>query len=153
MAFLNVEDLEGAIDVTILPDVYERTAPYLKTDMPILIKAEVNILNGNHKVKALEIVPLSQIREQYVCLVRIQVELSSCSKLFFNSLKTLLLNHPGNCILRLKILMNDPTSSLETVEIELPPNLRIQLSEDLVKSLEDLLGDRALIYELPDQHE
>ena len=60
MAFVTLEDFQGAMEIVIFPKVYERCKAFLKEDEVLLVKGRANVsADGEGKVIAQEITPLS----------------------------------------------------------------------------------------------
>ncbi|AST58346.1 DNA polymerase III subunit alpha [Thermoanaerobacterium thermosaccharolyticum] len=66
MAFVNLEDLYGTIEVIVFPTIYERYSKFLREDLPVIIKGKVSLKEEEEpKILCDEIEPLThKVREK-----------------------------------------------------------------------------------------
>lgn len=65
MAFVDMEDMYGALEVVVFPNVYERCSSLIDEDMIIAVKGTINFKEGEMpKLLADEVVPIRQLEEQ-----------------------------------------------------------------------------------------
>ena len=61
MAFIKIEDLKGAVEVVVFPNVYESNSIYLSEESVVIIRGRANVSPGEEtKVIAEKITPLER---------------------------------------------------------------------------------------------
>jgi DNA polymerase-3 subunit alpha len=60
MAFATLEDMEGAVELTIFPETFRQTAPHLKSGVPLLVRGKLEGSPGARKLLAEELRPLGE---------------------------------------------------------------------------------------------
>ncbi|MBW1894604.1 MAG: DNA polymerase III subunit alpha [Deltaproteobacteria bacterium] len=140
MAFINIEDLKGSVEIIIFPRVFKQAEDLLKEDVSVIIQGEVQKEEKGVKVIAESVVPIEKAEENWTASVHITLNAGRTDRNTLNELKKILEVYQGSCsgYLHLKI----PEKS-DTV-IELPDTLRLETGEDLVREVNRLLGYNAI---------
>jgi len=140
MAFVNIEDLKGSVEVIVFPRLYKNTEELIKEDLAVIIQGEVQKEEKGVKVIAESIVPMEQAEERWTASVHITLNAGSSDKRTLNELKKILEGYPGSCegYLHLEI----PKKS-DTI-IKLPDALRLEMGGGLTKEVSHLLGPNAI---------
>jgi DNA polymerase-3 subunit alpha len=145
MAFFNLQDQYGQLEVITFPKTFEKVRDILTLDEPLLCTGKIvdEGEGGQHDYRMLleEAVPLIKVRESKTSRIHIQLNADLVSKDQIEELKGVLLQHKGACAtyLHLKIPLRS-----ETV-IPLGDQYAVAPSDDLLLRLERLFGDRVAV--------
>jgi DNA polymerase-3 subunit alpha len=146
-AGFHLEDKSGFIEVIAWPDVYRKSAELLSSDDPILVKGRLEVGEERIQVFANEMTPLAEEaskgrgngngngQNERVHLYLQEAEISNDELV---QLRETLLDYPGPCTVFLHFL--SPSRS-ETV-VELPHQVRVASSPELMETIERLFGMR-----------
>ncbi len=139
MAYFTLEDLEGKIQVTIFPEPFSKFSRYIKHDSLIYVKGRID-LSEEPKVVAREVIPLSEVKERLSSALHIRLITTGLEEDALIRLKRMLISHPGDCLtyLHLQLATREEVVVLST--------FRVQPKEELVKEVEELLGEGCISY-------
>ncbi len=140
MAFLSLEDMKGRAEVIVFPDLFRTVRPYLKADMPVLIRGIVDKGEERPKVKASSLVPLDEAKREKVSRVHFRLRTPGLSKEQLLRLKEILEENKGECEALLHLIVPHRSE----VIMELPPAFMVAPSEKMRKSVEGLFGEKAV---------
>ncbi|MCW2748741.1 MAG: polymerase subunit alpha [Nocardioidaceae bacterium] len=139
-ARVNVEDLEGGIEVVLFASAYELAAPQLVEDTIIVVKGRLSRNDDSVEILGKEVTaPNISISESTAPLV-VSMPLARCTTETVGSLKSILSDHPGLSEVHLK-LVNQNGSKL----MKLDDALRVSRSSALIADLKELLGQNCLV--------
>jgi DNA polymerase-3 subunit alpha len=131
MAFVNLEDLKGNIEVIVFSALYSKVYDCLKSTSPIVVVGKVDKGEEHTKIKASDIYLLEKAKERLEKKVHIVVNAMSIGADSLNELKKIILSHLGSSPVFLHLREADGE---ETV-IALPDNMKITPSDGLLTSL------------------
>jgi len=134
MAFLSLEDMKGLVEVILFPDVFQASLPYLNDDHPLLVRGILDMEDENPKIKAIEVLPLSQCDEACISKVHLTIRSPGITRDQLVDLKKILLENQGKSVAVLHLIV--PNQG-ETV-IRLP--IKVEPSTALLASLEEAFG-------------
>jgi DNA polymerase-3 subunit alpha len=137
MAILSLEDLTGSTEAVVFPDVFNRTAPILKGDEPLLITGSAEIGDSTAKIIAQEIVTLDSIRQKAVKAIELNLSEESVSKEVLEDLQDIAFKYPGECKLVFKVQM----SNGKEVAILANPRFNVLPTHELIAEIEALIGN------------
>ena len=137
MAFLNLEDLNGVIEVVIFSDIYKKYSSLLEKDTPVLVKGKVSYRNHAPKILAEKIIPLEKAEEELTSRILIDFTANGLSKELLFSLKELLIREKGKCSVTLKIA----TSENLLATIDLDQEIKISPCKEILQEIEKLTGE------------
>jgi len=143
MATLMLEDLSGRIEVVVFPDSYQKNFEYLREDQLVWIKGKFLGEGENRRIHLLQIMPLDEAFQKQAKRVLLRIFLPGIEETVFDELKSILVKHSGQCPV--------------FFELEAPHSYRMVCqsrevqgvipSEDLVKDIENLLGEKSVLIE------
>jgi len=142
LAFFQLEDPYGQLEVIVFPKTFEKLRHVLISDEPLLCSGKVvDEGEGNQHAWRLlleEATPLAELRKSKTTRVDIRLNADTCSAGQIESLRGVLSSSRGSCqtVLRLQL----PRRS-ETV-IALGDSWRVAPSDELLLQLERLFGER-----------
>jgi DNA polymerase-3 subunit alpha len=140
MAFLQIEDFEGSIELIAFADAYEKFKHLLAVDSMILVRGAVSKRDEQHpKIKIDNVLGLSESRARLAKSVHIKLRTEGLEEDFIKNINTFCTTIKGECRLVLhlvtqennehKVLAKDITVSYEREAIE---NLRKMVGRDNV---------------------
>jgi len=137
MAILKIEDLDGAVEVLVFPATYNKVASYIVPATVVLIKGRLNLREETPKIIANDLIPIDEI---YRLITGMNINLSGIRENLFESLKALLASSPGK--IPIYLYLNTPAKS--KVQVLVGENLYVQPTEQLIRDIENLLGEERL---------
>jgi DNA polymerase-3 subunit alpha len=144
MASVTLEDLTGAIPVTVFPRAFEEYARYLEKERIILVRGKTSIresvaaveeeeATGIVEVHAEEIIPFHSGAEVPVHEPAVHVRLTRLRSGELNLLRTVAASHPGSA----RLLLHVPTRGREE---QVLARLTVAASPKLVEALQAIVG-------------
>ncbi len=140
MAFVNLEDMHGAVEAIVFARLFDKTQDLLVEDKALLIQGQVQKDEKSVKILADEIIPIDKAEETWTASVHFSLELSRTDRRILTDLHAILERYPGGCKAFLHLRDTDRTDSI----IELPERLRLKAGGALMREVNGLLGYRAV---------
>jgi DNA polymerase-3 subunit alpha len=145
MAILNLEDMEGFVEVLVFPETYKNFERVLKVDTIVLVKGKVSLRDDIPKVIASELIPIEEARERLTKAICIDVLPAGIDDGLLGRLKLMLLKHPGNIPVFIKLNLPDkPAKILVEKEYYIKPE------NSLVEDIESVLGEGVVSFSKKD---
>lgn len=135
MAFAQIEDLTGSIEVVIFPSVFRQTGVLWEEDRLIIVDGQGSTKDGDFKIlvdRVQEFRPAAP--GQTPGKIQIHISLETTTPAMFDELKTLLRASPGERAVEL-LVRKGPQQRV------VPTELSVSLSPELRTSLQQLLGN------------
>ncbi|TYO96243.1 DNA polymerase III subunit alpha [Desulfallas thermosapovorans] len=139
MAFANLEDLSGTVELVIFPRCYQQYASLLKVDSPVLAKG-VTSINGEEVkviVDTLETMTLRKYGELFIKLEDVTMETIA-------RLQMVLCSHPGECPVYLYFPRDNKLALADS-------RFWVNLDSDVVQQLTGFLGSERV--KIKDAHD
>jgi DNA polymerase III subunit alpha len=136
MAFVDLEDLKGTVELICFPDCFAEAEECLKSDEPMLVKGTVDKDERGVKIKASRIEPLSQATRNMTTRLRLKVEAPGLTREQLVLLRQTLSRHPGKC--RVSLHLAVPGKGLAI--LALPDQYRVDPAPELVDQVNALFG-------------
>jgi DNA polymerase-3 subunit alpha len=137
MAYVNLEDLQGTVEVIIFPELFKSVSSLLSTDAPLLVTGFLDKADKGNRIKAMKVESFIEIQMSRIRRVEIRLEGSTASPQRLEALKGILHQHPGRCQVFLKLRL--PDAACATVAVD--PDFHVQPSEALIQEIERSLGN------------
>lgn len=136
MGFFRLEDLEGALEVILVPQVFEKYNNLLEEDLPILVTGQLNVSEEElPKLRAQKMKPLAlTASEGEECLIELRA--SRLHRQTVQDLQHLLLQYHGDCPVIFKYIDNDNMIT----RVRAGENFFIQPSPKLAQQIEEIVG-------------
>jgi DNA polymerase-3 subunit alpha len=136
MAFFRLEDLEGGIEVILVPQIFEKYNGLLEEDLAILVTGQLNIAEGEPpKLRAQTIKPIHLPQEEKkACLIEMRAV--KLRRQTVSGLQQLLAKHHGDCPVVFKYI--DSENNITCVRAG--EKFAIQPSIQLAQQIEELTG-------------
>jgi DNA polymerase-3 subunit alpha len=96
MAFLNLEDMKGFVEVILFPEVFKASLSCLRGGDPIVIRGTLDLAEDRVKIKAIEIRPLPEGLTASNQTLHLKIPVGSLSKAQLEDLKEVLLANRGS---------------------------------------------------------
>lgn len=141
MGFFRLEDLEGALEVIVVPAVFQRYSEVLKEDQPVLVKGYVTVSEEElPKIRADKLKPLALTASDAApCLIELRA--AQLRKQTVRQLHQVLEQHRGDCPVLFKYIDTDNAIT----RIKAGPQFTVSPSAQLAEQLENLLGKQAVL--------
>ncbi len=138
MAVVTLDDLEGACEVIVFPELLARSREVLEEDAAVLVTGRVDSQGSDDRGRMLaeEIVPLGEVRGRRARAVAISLDATGLDEDQLASLRETLGSHGGS--VPVVFVLTRPASF--RAEMHPVPDLCVQPGPDLTRAVESLLG-------------
>jgi DNA polymerase-3 subunit alpha len=138
-AIVTLEDLAGSVEVLVFPSQYEIAGPVLAEDVVVVVKGDLSRSDDRPvSVRATEIT-LPDVETGVDGPVTIQMDVTRCTPVVVERLKTVLDTHPGTTEVRLQLRQPGRDTLMR-----LDDGLRVTVTPALFGDLKALLGPACL---------
>ncbi len=141
MAFLDLEDLKGKVEVVVFNDVYEKVATLFQSDIPIYVKGTVEQGEEARKILASDIQALEEAQRSRAKAVHLRIEQETVGERGLEQLRDILYRYPGNLPTYLHLF----SAQREVTVLEMPQEYRVTLTSGFVTEITQLLGSQAIL--------
>ena len=133
MVFFKMRDLTGVIDAVIYSDGLQKYRHLIQDNKILCIKGKFDSRKGEPIIKVKEAAPIENAYELMPNCVVIDISLTALDDDVIYGLRDILLAHPGNCqvLLRLKTMENDValTKASNNYSVSISPRFREDVTE------------------------
>jgi DNA polymerase-3 subunit alpha len=143
MAFMNLEDMKGFVEVILFPDVFKAALPCLRGGDPVLVRGLLDLSEDHVKIKGAEVRPLSDVVPPAARILHLKVRLSLMTSSQLADLKELMISHRGPCKVRLHFL----DGGQEETVIAPADQYGVNPSEDFEEQMKRLLKSSFVSFE------
>ena len=143
MAFLNLEDMKGFVEVILFPEVFKASLPFLRGGDPILIRGTLDLAEDHVKLKAIEIRPLPEGPVAANQILHLKLPVGSVTKSQLVALKEVLLANRGP----FKVLLHLTNRGNGETVIALADQYRVDPTPGFQRDLQALLKSSDLSIE------
>jgi DNA polymerase-3 subunit alpha len=140
MAFVTIEDMHGAVEVTVFSRVYSTVSDLLVEDHPILVQGQVQRDEQAVKILAERVIPMEKAEETWTASIHFNLEISRTDRNALQKLHDIIKKHPGSCPAYLHLRSPENTDSI----IALPGSLKLRAGVALTREVNELLGYNAV---------
>ncbi|MFA5114733.1 MAG: DNA polymerase III subunit alpha [Candidatus Omnitrophota bacterium] len=137
MAILKLEDLEGAVEVLVFPQAFQKVYRYIQPSSVVMVRGRLNLKEESPKIIANDLFPIEEV---YRIISAMNINLSGIRENLFESLKTLLSSSPGKTPVYLRL----DTPSKSRIQMVVGNGLFVDPSERLTQDIANLLGEDRL---------
>ena len=144
MALVTLEDLQGTVELTLWPDIYEKCAVLLDEDQPLLVKGKVE--SGDNqapKVIGDEVYSLAEYKNHFQGKVSINIRTLGLENDTLKSLHEVLAHHRGENQVKVHFVFPDQEHHTRTLLLD----LRVNPTDDLISQVEEVIGKGAIRFE------
>jgi DNA polymerase-3 subunit alpha len=136
MAFVQLEDMEGGIEVVIFPSVYAACQHLLTDDRPIMVQGKLQKDEKGPKLLADTVIPMEEAETLWTAEVHFNIDVTRTDKEKLERLRDLIRRYPGDCSGWLHLKMEE---EVETI-VAMSEQWRIQPGEAFNREVTALLG-------------
>ncbi|MEW5807780.1 MAG: DNA polymerase III subunit alpha [Acidobacteriota bacterium] len=136
MAAFTLEDLQGFVEVVVLPEKYKRYQGILENDLPVFLRGTVEAEEEKIKILLEQIYPLSEVREKQAESVLIKVMTTGTDEEIVSKLNTIFELYRGNCSASFLLIYPQHYQ----IHLKASPNFLVSPSKDFISEVEELLG-------------
>jgi DNA polymerase-3 subunit alpha len=140
MAFVQLEDLQGMVEIIVFPDIYADCETMLVVDVPVFVQGQAQKEENAVRVVAEEIVDMEHAEEVWTASVHITLDMERAPGQLLSDLQHLLGRHPGTCRTFLHLLDRNRTETI----IAADDTLRLKAGARLTREVNSLLGYAAV---------
>jgi len=142
MAYLQIEDLQGLVEVIVFPQLFKECEPFIVADAVIHITGTVDKMDTGARIKATKLEPLNELQAKSVKRVTLRLKEHEDTWGNLPHLQEVLLKHPGAAPISFQFQLN---SNVEADSTPIP-DLMVMPSEHLVNDVEQILGKESVIF-------
>ncbi len=136
MAAFILEDLQGFVDVVVLPERYRKFQNLLENDIAIFLKGKLEFDEERIKILLEEILPLDQVREKKADSVLVKIMTTGIDEDISDSLKEISEKHKGICPLLFSLVYPQEYQ----ISLEASQQYCVAPSKEFINDVEELLG-------------
>jgi len=136
MAYLELEDLTGMIEITVFPELFRNNMAEITPEAELIVRGRLEVEEETRKVIATDIIPIKDARELLSQQLKVHIYLPGMETEKVDRLKTIIEQYRGDC--SLVFVLKRP----EQFTANFAPShlFRVRPSRDFVFALEQLLG-------------
>jgi DNA polymerase-3 subunit alpha len=138
MAFATLEDMEGAVELTIFPETFRQSAAHLKSGVPLLVRGKVEGSPGSRKLLAEDVRPLGEAAAAAPAPASCRVRVGTVGADGLRALRALCDEHPGPVPLFVHLQVDGAEVVVRSRSVGVRP------SSAFVAAVEGLLGGRSV---------
>jgi DNA polymerase-3 subunit alpha len=137
MAFLELEDFDGMIELLVFGDAYEKFRHLLAADSMVLVHGQISKREGEDKpkLKIDNCIALSEARDKLVRSVHVKIKTLGLEKDFIDEIRNECAKNKGECTLILHLVTGDNN----TYRIK-ARNCKTTANPEMIKSLREKVG-------------
>jgi len=140
MAFVELEDIGGSVEVVVFTKVYTQVNDFLLADAPVFVQGKVQKNENFVKILAESVVPVDKADEFWTASVHMTIDAERIAQQALNDLYQILKNYPGKCPGFLHLVIPGKTETI----IELPEQMRLRAGRSLTREIDRLFGYHAV---------
>jgi len=141
MAFITLTDLKGSIESVVFASVYRDAVGWLdQEELPVVVRGRVEKSEDKTKILASEIFPLDKAPEKLSLTMHLTLTRPAASPELVEAIGRLILAHKGRAKVVIHVLIPERSETI----ITLPGQYRANPDRELIKALENMLGQNAV---------
>ncbi len=136
MAYLELEDLAGMIEVTVFPELFRNNLLEIVPEAEMIVRGRLEIEEDTRKLIASDVIPMKNARELLSQQLKVHIYLPGMENEKIDRLKSIVEQYRGDC--NLVFVLKRPEQFVASLAPS--PVFRVRPSRDFVFALEQLLG-------------
>jgi DNA polymerase-3 subunit alpha len=140
MAVVQLEDLDGNLEVVVFPEAYQKYGTYLQQDAAIMVCGETSRREEPPKLIAYEVLPLEDAPKHFASRFSIHLPAANLKDEALERIKNILRMHPGKT--RVVICLEYPAG--QKVFMDTDKAFRVLPTDDLIRQIEHELGEKSV---------
>ncbi len=142
MAYIQLEDLHGLVEIIVFPDLYQASLQHLVPESIIHVTGTLDHMDTGSRIKGTAIAPILEQQAQMVKLVTLRVVETREISGNLQKLQEVLKRHPGPAPISLQFQL----SSGAIADTSAIPNLTVLPCDDLITDVEHILGKESVAF-------
>ena len=142
MAYVQLEDLQGLVEIIVFPELFQNCSEFLNTDTVIQAMGTVDHMDSGARLKATKLEPLHDLQARTVKRVTIRLAETPETWGKLPKLQEVLHRHPGPAPIAFHFHLDSQVQA-ESASL---PNLTVLPSSDLVYEVEQILGKETVTF-------
>lgn len=143
IAFVDMEDYEGKVEVIFFYEMFEKYKQFLRVDTLLWIKGRVTLRNDAHKIQVLEVKTPEELRREKAKILQIKIPIFNVEEKVLLQIRNLLLQHKGATPVR--IIVDKPGAG--EVAVQTGRSFSVTITDELMTSLlKDVEGEKVLTF-------
>jgi DNA polymerase-3 subunit alpha len=143
MAFLNLEDMNGFVEVILFPEVFKAALPCLRGGDPILVRGVLDVSEDHVKIKGTEVHALSEVSSPSMKTLHLKIPLSSLTPPQLSDLKEIIIAHKGFC----RVLLHVTNGKQQETVIALSERYTVDPTQEFQNKIKNLFKSPLLSFE------
>ena len=139
-AAITVEDMHGTVEVLAFDEAFQKARPHLEAGKAIIVEGSVNKREDKPKVFANDILPLTEVVRRYTKQIHLRLRTDRHTPEQLERACDIVRRHQGQ--VQLLLCFQHPEGTI--VFADTHDIFRVQPSEELVKELEEVLGEQTV---------
>ena len=137
MAFGTIEDQEGAMDLVVFPDTFEKVRASFVTDAMVVIQGRLSGRNGRQSLRVEKVLAMEHARETLAEALNVKLPSEMLESEPLEHLKAMLEGHRGGCTVYLHLELGDGETKIIRSR-----SLTVNPSDELISEIGAFLGER-----------
>ncbi len=143
MAFLNLEDMKGFVEVILFPEVFKAALPCLRGGDPILVRGVLDLSEDHVKIKGSGVQRLSEISSSLTKRLHLKIPLSSLTQSQLSDLKDIIISHKGLC----RVLLHLTNGKQQETVIAFSNQYAVDPTQEFQNKIKNLFKSPFLFFE------
>jgi DNA polymerase-3 subunit alpha len=143
MAFLNLEDMKGFVEVILFPEVFKAALPCLRGGDPILVRGILDLSEDHVKIKGSGVQALSEVSSPSIKTLHLKIPLSSLTPSQLSDLKEIITAHKGFC----RVLLHLTNGKQQETVIALSNQYTVDPTQEFQNKIKNLFKAPLLSFE------
>jgi len=140
MAFVQVEDLHGIVEVVVFPEAFAACEYLLIDDNPIFVQGEIQKDEKSVKILAESIIEFGRAEETWTASVHFKLDVNRTRSENLLDLRKILEKHIGSC--RAYIHLQQP--GVDETIVAVADNIKVKAGKSLTRAVHRMLGYKAV---------
>ncbi|MCI0413159.1 DNA polymerase III subunit alpha [bacterium] len=136
MAYLELEDLTGMIEITVFPELFRNNMLEIMPEAELIVRGRLEVEEETRKLIASDVIPMKNARELLSQQLKVHIYLPGMENEKIDRLKSIVEQYRGDC--NLVFVLKRPEQFVASLSPS--PVFRVRPSRDFVFALEQLLG-------------
>jgi DNA polymerase-3 subunit alpha len=136
MAYLELEDLTGMMEITVFPELFRNNMSEIFPEAELIVRGRLEVEEETRKLIASDIIPMKDARELLSQQLKVHIYLPGMENEKIDRLRSLVEQYRGDC--NLIFVLKRPEQFIANLSPS--PVFRVRPSRDFVFALEQLLG-------------
>ena len=134
MAFAQLEDFRGTIELVLFSDVYEKTREQLAADSVVAVRGRIDKSRGDPKLIVESLLDPEGLKEQGARAVHVRFAADGVSEEQFLRLRDFIVGRPGGCGVYFHIQGNDDSGD---IVIKASPHITLSAEDQILAEVRD----------------